>query len=105
MRLPGTFDPLVGTDDWYTPTFIFEALGLRFDCDPASPVGGVPWIPVEHYHTEEEDGLTLPWHGLVWLNPPYSSPAPWLSRLREHGSGVALVPNDSSTGWWQANVP
>lgn len=105
-RLDGIVEPVpIGADDWYTPPLVFDALGLRFDCDPASPEGGVPWIPVEHFHTETEDGLSVPWHGLVWLNPPYSAPAPWLHRLRDHGEGVALVPNDSSTAWWHDTVP
>ena len=34
----------------------------------------------------------LPWHGLVWLNPPYGREAgAWLNRLALHGAGIALV--------------
>ena len=29
------------TDDYYTPPFIFEALGLHFDLDVSGPAGGV----------------------------------------------------------------
>jgi len=109
MRLPGITEPIAdasaGSDDWYTPPHIFDALKLRFDCDPASPEGGVPWIPVDHYHTELEDGLVVPWHGRVWMNPPYSAPGPWLERLRVHGNGIGLVAGDTSTGWWHENVP
>lgn len=28
------------TDERYTPAWVFEGLGLTFDLDPASPVGG-----------------------------------------------------------------
>jgi len=33
------------SDDYYTPAHIFEALGIEFDLDVASPEGGIPWIP------------------------------------------------------------
>lgn len=36
--------------EWYTPPSIFEALGLRFDLDPASPEAGpVPWVPADRF--------------------------------------------------------
>ena len=54
--------------DWYTPPHIFDGLGV-FDLDPASPVGGVSWIPALQYYTLEDDGLTSDWYGRVWLNP------------------------------------
>ena len=87
-------------DTWFTPPFIFEALDLEFDLDPATPPGGVPWIPARKIYTEFDDGLLQPWQGLVWLNPPYSNPAPWIETLYHHGHGVALLPGDTSTGWF-----
>ena len=36
--------------DWYTPPYIFDGLGV-FDLDPASPIGGVKWIPALQYYT------------------------------------------------------
>ena len=43
--------------------------------------------------------------GYVWLNPPYSDPAPWLSRLvEEQLPGVALLPVSTSTRWWNQYV-
>jgi hypothetical protein len=44
--------------DWYTPEWIFKALGLEFDLDPCSPSGGVPWIPAKRFYTIEDDGLS-----------------------------------------------
>lgn len=32
------------TVEWYTPPAIFDRLGLRFDLDPCSPPGGLPWV-------------------------------------------------------------
>ncbi len=96
MRLFATdWEPT--TDDWYTPPAIFTALGIDFDLDPAAPPGGVPWVPAKEFYTEADDGLLQPWSGRVWLNPPYSAPALWLERFRDHDDGVALVAADTST--------
>lgn len=92
------------SDVWFTPPHIFEAIGLDFDLDPAAPPGGIPWIPARDYYSEMDDGLLQPWHGRVWLNPPYSNPRPWLERLRNHGDGIALLPADTSTAWWHESV-
>lgn len=85
------------SDTWYTPRSIFVALGLRFTIDVAAPPGGVPWVPADRYFTEADDGLTMPWKGPVWCNPPYSSPAMWSYRMVEHRNGVLLIPGDTST--------
>jgi hypothetical protein len=80
------------SDDYYTPKWIFDALGLRFDLDVASPPGGAPYVPCDRYFTQEDDGLAQDWHGRVWMNPPFSNTAPWVERWLDHGNGVALLP-------------
>lgn len=96
-------EPIVSTDDWYTPAWIFDAMGVTFDIDVCAPPGGVPWIPADTYFTENDDGLAQEWKGFVWCNPPYSDPTPWLDRMREHGSGIILVRADlSSRAYYQA---
>ena len=89
------------TDVAFTPPHIFDALGIGFDLDPAAPPGGVPWVPAKNIYTEADDGLTQPWQGRVWLNPPYSAPAPWIEKLANHGDGIALMPADTATRWFQ----
>ena len=91
-------EPLVSTDDWYTPPEVFEAMGVMFDIDVAAPSGGVPWIPCKRYFTENDDGLAQDWHGFVWCNPPYSAPTRWLDKLRVHGDGIIVVRADLSSG-------
>lgn len=87
--------------DWYTPQWVFDALGMQFDLDPCQPVGGVPWIPAARRFTEQDDGLAQPWHGQVWLNPPYGKQTEhWLRRMHEHRQGVALVFARTDCGWF-----
>lgn len=80
------------TDDYYTPKWIFDALGIEFDIDVACPPQGSPHTPCKHFYTQETDGLTSPWWGTVWMNPPYSKPAPWVEKWLAHGDGIALLP-------------
>ena len=79
------------SDDYYSPKWIFEALQLEFDTDPAQPIGGVSWIPVKKYYTIIDDGLSQPWDGRVWMNPPYSQTTPWVQRFIKHNNGIMLV--------------
>lgn len=89
------------TVEWYTPPGLFDALGLRFDLDPAAPKGGLDWIPARRFLSIEDDGLSLPWEGRVWLNPPYGPhTAVWLERFIEHGDGLALVFARTDTEWF-----
>jgi DNA N-6-adenine-methyltransferase Dam len=90
------------TTEWFTPKYIFDTLGCRFDLDPASPGAEmVPWIPADHHYTT--NGLDREWFGFVWLNPPYGrNVLPlWLEKFARHGNGIALVPERTSTAWWQ----
>lgn len=84
------------SDDYYTPQWVFDRMGLTFDLDVCSPPGGVPWIPAAQRFTLEDDGLAQPWVGRVWMNPPYSNATPWLNRFVEHANGVALLPTAKS---------
>lgn len=77
------------TDDWLTPPEIVKALG-PFDLDPCSPEIR-PWDTAAKHYTRADGGLTQPWHGMVWMNPPYSNIRAWLAKLADHGTGIALV--------------
>ena len=71
----------ITSDDCYTPRWVFDAMGLRFDLDVAAPVGGPLHVPADRYYTAADDGLAQPWDGLVWCNPPYSNFGPWAERF------------------------
>lgn len=93
---------LGATDEWYTPPYVFEALGCRFDTDVASPGRDItPWIPTKHFITKTDDPI---WCGFIWMNPPFggrNSLVPWLKAFFQHGNGIALVPDRTSAPWWQ----
>lgn len=80
-------------DEWLTPPAILEALG-PFDLDPCAPVSP-PWPIARRHLTIEDQGLTAVWEPdeFVWMNPPYGSVETWqwMSRLAEHGNGLALI--------------
>lgn len=77
-------------DECYTPQYIFEALGTEFDLDPCAPSEG-SLVPAKQRYSLPFDGLNAPWFGLVWVNPPYSKPAPWVAKWLDHGNGFLMV--------------
>lgn len=91
------------SDEWYTPAYIFDALGEVFDLDVAAPPGGAPHVPCTDWISS--DSLSLPWHGFVWMNPPFGGRnglVPWLDKFFAHRHGIALTPDRTSAPWWQA---
>jgi hypothetical protein len=96
-------EPCIGqSDDWYTPREIFDALGLVFDVDPCSP-GPDHWVPARQVFTKRDDGLSQPWHGLVFMNPPFggrNGHVPWLRKFFDHSNGIAIVRAYTSSAWF-----
>lgn len=94
-----------GSQEWWTPPWVFQALGFEFDLDPCSPPApAAPWIPAERRISLPDDGMRQEWGGRVWLNPPYGrETARWVNRLREHDEGgIALVFARIDTPWAQS---
>lgn len=88
--------------EWYTPKYIFDSLDFRFTMDVCSPGRDiVPWIPAPIHLTVLENGLSFPWEGSVWMNPPYGTDTPrWLHKLWKHGKGIALVFSRTDRQWF-----
>jgi hypothetical protein len=93
------------SDEWYTPRYIFDALGCRFDHDVAAAPGGCH-VPALYY--ERHDGLGCEWRGFVWMNPPFggrNALGPWLKKFFNHGNGIALTPDRTSAPWFRLYAP
>jgi len=90
-------------DDWITPQWIIDALGV-FDLDPCACIPQ-PWPCASteyNMRTPNGGGLLQPWRGRVWLNPPYGDQTGvWLQRLTQHGRGTALIFARTETGMFR----
>lgn len=95
-----TLPTLATKDEWLTPPELIKALG-EFDLDPCAPHRSKrPWPTAKQHFSgmcwqsggEDVCGLREPWHGRVWLNPPYGKETfIWLEKLSKHRNGVALI--------------
>lgn len=90
----------VDSDERFTPKWVFDALAVAFDLDPASPVGEYTHVPAGRVYTREDDGLSQPWFGFVWCNPPFSNATPWADKFIANGNGLWLGPVANSD-WFQ----
>lgn len=89
--------------EWYTPAWVFDALSINFDLDPASPHDMETHVPAAKKYTIFDDGLKKEWSGRVWLNPPYGKSTPeWLERMIAHNNGIALVFSRTDAKWCQS---
>lgn len=102
---------MADTDTELTPREIWEpvlrSIGRkRFALD----VCGHPdaTVPCEYSMVRPpHDGLHDSWGvtGVVWCNPPYSKPRPWVQRCAAHSGGaVMLLKADTSTRIWQKTI-
>ena len=92
-------DVVYGKDECYTPKWLFDTLGLEFDLDVASSNHPLVNVPTKHKYTIDDDGLSQPWFGRIWMNPPFSKVTPWIDKWLEHGNGLCLVPLSSNGRW------
>ena len=89
--------------EWPTPQWIVDQLAAEFgpfDLDPAATEDNAK-APV--FYTADDDGLSRPWKGRVWLNPPYGrtdahgrSIGAWMGKaadeVRTGGADLVLLP-------------
>ena len=95
----GSHQRTVGkSQSWITPRHIINALG-PFDLDPCAS-HPQPWLCAKQNWIDE--GLDRPWHGVVWLNPPFDryEVGKWVRKLAEHGNGIALLHARTEAEWF-----
>ena len=92
-------------EEWLTPPELIAALG-EFDLDPcAPPPNRRPWPMAKQHYDKAMDGLSQPWFGRVWCNPPYGRTTfVWLNRLAAHGNGIALIFARTETRGFHAEI-
>jgi hypothetical protein len=87
------------SDDFLTPPELVWAMG-DFDLDPCGSQRQDVSIAARSYRFPEDNGLLLPWHGSVFVNPPFSELQSWVDRFILHGNGVLLVPARVEVSWF-----
>jgi len=101
-----------GNNEWYTPPeYIAAARACMgdIDLDPASSDIANRTVRASRCYTKEENGLTKPWSGRVWMNPPYSRDCikSFCEKLIDAVSAqnietaCVLVNNATETTWFQ----
>lgn len=93
------------TDMWSTPQDFFDKLNDEFHF--TLDVCATPWnAKCERYYTPDDDGLSQPWNGVVWCNPPYGRDiCKWIlagqvaSKCRK-STVVMLLPARTDTRWF-----
>ena len=97
------------TDNWSTPQDFFDKLNdeFHFTLDVCADENN---HKCEHYYTKEIDGLSRPWIGTIWCNPPYGRKiGEWVRRAHfsSHiGSAtvVMLLPVRTDTRWFHEYI-
>ena len=63
------------------------------------------------YYTQDDDGLSLPWFGTVFMNPPYErSMRQWTAKAKaevEQGNAeivIGLIPVRTDTRYWHRDI-
>lgn len=89
---------------WATPQDFFDNLNAEFDfqldvCATAENA------KCGKYYTKEQDGLSMPWTGVCWCNPPYGREiGKWVAKAYSASAGgatvVMLIPARTDTKWF-----
>ena len=99
---------------WATPpdllARLYPLVGGVFDLDPCSPGASSP-VRSRIRLTAADDGLSLPWIGSTFVNPPYGRGLlAWVRKAREEAEAgrarpvIGLVPARPDTRWWHDHV-
>lgn len=77
---------IITADDYYTNLRVLDCVRSIFgeiDLDPASHPMANKHVGATTFYSIQDDGLQHPWHGRVWLNPPFSQWQQWVPKICE----------------------
>lgn len=84
-------NPQASIQDYFTPTELIDAARTAMgdiDLDAASHYLANKAHRVPDYFHVNRSAFENPWHGRVWLNPPYGDNAPWWREIERYiGTG------------------
>ena len=93
------------TGEWETPQALFDELDRIFGGFTLDPCATAENAKCARFFTREDDGLSQPWTGKVFMNPPYGREiGKWVRKAwAESLKGalvVCLLPARVDTRWW-----
>jgi site-specific DNA-methyltransferase (adenine-specific) len=93
------------SDEWETPQILFDELDRCFGGFTIDPCATPQNAKCSVFFTRAEDGLSKPWTGKVFMNPPYGREiGKWVKKAWEESLKGALVvcllPARVDTRWW-----
>lgn len=75
------------TDLWATPQYFFDELNSEFGFE-TDVCATSQNAKCDTYYTKEQDGLSMPWTGTCWCNPPYGREVgAWVKKAYESSAG------------------
>ena len=97
------------TDMWETPKAFFAALDAEFHFD--TDVCAVREnAKCRNFFSPEQDGLSVPWSGMCWCNPPYGREiGKWVKKAHDTAQAgtadvVMLLPARTDTRWFHEYI-
>ena len=94
--------------EWYTPVEIISRVHLMFGdefLDPMSCDEAQKTVQAATYYTADNDGLSKPWTGKVFLNPPWHGTLKFraIAKVLDEPDEAILVLNSNSltTKWFK----
>jgi phage N-6-adenine-methyltransferase len=99
------------SDAWGTPQWFFDERNAEFGPFTLDVCALPENAKCADYFTPADDGLKQPWHGVCWMNPPYTrgEVPKWLAKATQEVKTrgvtvVALIPARPCTKWWRDYV-
>lgn len=96
------------SDLWSTPQKFFDNLNeeFLFGTDVCATSENAKCA---RFFTTQHDGLSQPWEGTCWMNPPYGRTiGRWVQKAfcsaQEGATVVCLLPARTDTAWWHDYV-